>query len=152
MAEDVLPAAFYFKVKTGAPGSDTDVSFQDVSGIVAEMDLETYNEGGENTFVHRLPKGVKHQNLVVSRGMAAASSPLVTWCKETLEGGLAKPIETRLLQVLLLDAEGNPLRSWSFQGAYPVKWQATEFNSQKNELAIEKIEFAFNGFVRDGSH
>ena len=31
-------------------------------------------EGGENRFVHRLPKPVKHPNLVLKRGLATTSS------------------------------------------------------------------------------
>ena len=32
------------------------------------MEIETVVEGGENRFVHRLPKPVKHPNLVLKRG------------------------------------------------------------------------------------
>ncbi|MBS1189263.1 MAG: phage tail protein [Rhodocyclaceae bacterium] len=148
MADEIFPTAFYFLVRIGNSGIGKDASFLDVSGLGAEMETETYVEGGENRFVHRLPKGVKHQNLVLSRGLASTSSALVKWCRETLQGGLATAIVTKDLDVWLLDAGGRPLRTWAFTGAYPVKWQAESFNAMKNELAIEKIEFAFQSFTR----
>ena len=148
MEDEIFPTAFYFTVRIGPPGNQEDTSFQSASGISVEMETQSYNEGGENAFTYRLPKGVKHQNLVLSRGLAPSSSPLVQWCRDTIEAGLAKPIVTKPLQVLLLDERGNPLRGWSFSGAYPVKWQTENFDSLTNKIAIEKIEFAFNGFTR----
>lgn len=148
--------AFYFDVSITGSGSGVDASFQDVSGLSIEMETETYVEGGGNAFVYRLPKGVKYQNLVLSRGIASAASPLITWCREVLEGGLAKGISTRSLRVSLLApmnstrASGpKALHSWLFTDAYPVKWQADSFNSQKNDVAIEKIELAFSSFRRE---
>jgi phage tail-like protein len=141
--------AFYFKVAFADGSGDFAASFQDVSGLSVELETETYVEGGGNVFGYRLPKGVKYQNLVLSRSIGPADSRLIRWCTRTLEGGLANAIETKLLKVALLDPEGTILHAWTFQGAYPVKWQADSFNSQKNDVAIEKIEFAFNTVTRE---
>lgn len=46
--------------------------------------------------------------------------------------------------VTLLDAQGGPLCVWSLTGVYPVKWDIASFDSKKNEVAIESIEFAYN--------
>lgn len=102
---------------------------------------------------YRLPKGVKYQNLVLSRGVASSTSPLVNWCIETLQGGLGERIRTRELIISLLgpgktESEACPLHSWTVVNAYPVKWQAESFNAEKSEVAIEKIEFAFTHFYR----
>lgn len=151
MTADDYPkaVAFYFKVAIADRGGDFGASFQDVSGLSVELETETYVEGGGNAFGYRLPKGVKYQNLILSRGIGPADSRLIRWCKATLEGGLANAIETKLLKVSLLDPDGAPLHAWTFYGAYPVKWQADSFNSQKNDVAIEKIEFAFSSVTRE---
>lgn len=143
------PVAFHFTVGFGAAPPDRDSAFQEVSGIAAEMETETVNEGGENGYVHKLPKGVRHTNLVLKRGVAALSSPLVQWCRAVLEGGLAQPVETRTLQVFLLDAAGQPVRAWSFTRAWPVRWEIEGFGATKNELALEKIELVHAGVRRD---
>jgi phage tail-like protein len=141
------PPAFYFKLSFGgSPNEDT--SFQEVSGIGSEIDVQEVVEGGENRFVHRLPKGVKHPLLNLKRGITGTDSTLVKWCKSVLEGDFINPITTKNLDVFLLDAEGNPLRSWSFADAYPVKWEIDSFNSTKNEVAIEKIEISYTSSER----
>ena len=100
-------------------------------------------EGGENRFVHQLPKAMKNPRLTLKRGVAALDSQLVAWCRNVLEGGLVRPIVPKLLHVFLLDANGAPLRAWSFANAYPVRWEVESFNSTKNELALEKIELSY---------
>jgi phage tail-like protein len=125
-----------------------DTSFQDVSGIGTQMETESVVEGGENRYVHTLPKSVKHSNLVLKRGIASLTSPLVIWCKATLEAGLAIPVMTQLILVSLLDESGLPLRVWTFENAYPVQWEVDPFNSTKNEVALEKVTLCYTGSMR----
>jgi phage tail-like protein len=145
-----LAPSFYFRVdfvgKTGSLGgsSESDHSFLEVSGLSAEITTEDIVEGGENRFVHRLPKGVKFPKLVLKRGIASMNSPLIKWCKKVLEGGFVERIEPMQLSVNLLDQKGAPLRSWSVVNAYPVRWEVEGFDSNKNQLAIEKIELNYN--------
>lgn len=136
------PPAFYFKVRF--KGSDMDTSFQEVTGIGPEIETENVVEGGENRFVHQLPKAVKHPKLVLKRGIAEMNSPLVGWCISILEGDFSAPIEPKELEVMLLNENGDPLRAWYFANAYPVHWEFDSFNSTKNEVAIETIELSYN--------
>ncbi len=135
-----LPA-FHFRVAIDGGGRDT--SFTEVDGLVATLEVETVVEGGENRFVHRLPKPAARSNLVLKRGVAPLDSPLVSWCRETLESDLEKPIELRSLDVHLLDENAAPVRSWSVVNAFPLKWTVDSFVSTKNEAAIESIELAY---------
>lgn len=137
------PVAFHFSVGFGIPLPDADCSFSEVSGISAEMDTETVVEGGENRFVYQLPKGIKHPHLVLKRGVGPITSRLVTWCRNVFEGGLAQPVQPKLMLVGLLDGAGLPLRVWSFANAWPVKWEVDAFSSTKNEVAIEKVELSY---------
>lgn len=138
------PAAFYFKVVFAATGGLADTSFQEVSGITSEMEIETVEEGGENRFKHQLPKGVKHPNLVLKRGITGIDSPLAIWCKSVLELGFALPVVAMPVTVFLMNEASIPIRGWLFGNAYPVKWEVDGFNSTKNEVAIEKIELSYN--------
>lgn len=138
-----LPAAFQFTVSFNGIPSGIDSSFQEVSGLELTMDVEELREGGENRFVHQLPKGVQQKKLTLKRGVAGLTSPLVIWCKATLEGGLSVPILPVPLLISLLDASSLPVRSWLFSNAYPVRWETDAFNSTKNEVALETIELAY---------
>lgn len=149
-SQNYLAPAFYFRVafvsKSGSFDASypADNSFLEVSGMSTEMQVDPYTEGGENRFVHQLPKGAKSSKLSLKRGIAGMDSPLVKWCRSVLEGGFVERIQPQELDVSLLGADGLPLRSWSIVNAYPVNWQVEDFKSDKNELAIEKIELNYN--------
>jgi len=137
------PSAFYFKVAFDTETSGNDSAFQEVSGITSELKLEEVREGGENRFVHKLPTGVSHGNLELKRGIAPFDSPLVTWCRNVMEMDFVSPITPKTVWVYLLDGEGAKIRGWSFENAFPVKWEVESFNSTKNEVAIEKIALSY---------
>ncbi len=145
------PAAFYFEVVfVGEPGMDA--AFQDVSGIKAEMEFEDVEEGGENRFKYRLPKSVKHSELVLKRGMADKASPLVQWCEDVLLK-YKFPIETKDIEVHLLGydektKDTKTISGWSFGNVYPVKWEIDGFKSEENKVAIETISFVYNDLNR----
>jgi phage tail-like protein len=75
MADIFPPTAFHFVLRVGS--GLTPAVFQEVSGISAEMEPESVNEGGDNRFVHQLPKAVKHTRLTLKRGSVAVDSELV---------------------------------------------------------------------------
>jgi phage tail-like protein len=147
MVEHDLPVAFYFRVNFGGTGADT--SFQEVSGLTTEMDMEEINEGGNNDYTLKLPKGLKHGNLEMKRGLAPNTSELYQWCKKTLEHPLETRIATKVVTVTLMDAKGGPLSIWAFKDAYPISWEIEPFNATKNEVAIEKIVLYYSSVERD---
>ena len=119
-----------------------------MSGLESDIEVGSVAEGGENRFVHRLPKPVKHPNLTLKRGLSGTNSELAKWCKEALENDLAKPIEPRSLVIELLDERGDPVASWIIGNAYPVKWSVGSFDAMKDDLAIESIELAYTTLQR----
>ena len=137
------PSAFYFKVVFEGSSDGVDSSFQDVSGISSEMSTEDVSEGGENRFIHKLPTAIKQSNLELKRGIAPASSPLVVWCREVMEGDFMSKIAPKTINVYLLNENAEPIRGWTFANAFPVKWEVEAFNSTKNEVAIEKVVLSY---------
>ena len=149
-----LPA-FYFTLRVlEKPGievarAEIDASFQEISGIEAEFETESVVEGGENRFVHRLPKQPRYQNLVLKRGVTTTESFLSEWIGETLNSNLASPIRPHDLIVMLLNENGGPVMTWTFANAYPVKYSVSPLNSQENKILIETLELAYSSFKRD---
>ena len=141
-------AAFHFALSFGDAPGETVGSFSEVSGIGAEMVTERVAEGGENRYFQALPKATRNRSLVLKRGVLPLASPLVSWCRDLLEGGLTQPVTARDLRVSLLDEAGRPLRSWSFDAAYPVKWEIDAFVSDKTHVVVEKIELAYGAMKR----
>lgn len=142
------PVAFHFKVSFDGISTAADASFQEVSGIGAKIETEEVVEGGENAFVHQLPKKVTHNNLVLKRGVAPIDSELVTWCQDTMVGGL-QGIAPKLVHVHLLGSDRTPLHAWTFANAYPVRWELGAFNAEENKVAVETIELAYAYWMRE---
>jgi phage tail-like protein len=147
------PAAFHFDLtivsSPNAPWSKTEVdaSFQEISGIDRELEVQALAEGGENRFAHQLPKRGKHPNLVLRRGIVSIESSLADWAEETIGADFSKPIKTRTLLVSLLSVK-DTLIVWTFTNAYPVKWSTAGFKAMDNSLAIETLEMAYAQVAR----
>jgi phage tail-like protein len=60
-----------------------------------------------------------------------------------LEGGFAAAVTTHAIELDLLDATDQVLRSWMFDKAYPVKWSVADFLPEKNTVLLESIELAY---------
>jgi len=150
MAND-LQTSFYFNVKISGNSSATDAAFQEVSGLSKELGVEDVVSGGENRFKYRLPTITTYSNLVLKRGIAIVDSPLIEWCQDTLDSGLARPIQTKNIVINLLNEQGQTSMSWSFEKAYPIKWIMTDLKSQESTILIETIEFAYQYFQVEDS-
>ncbi|HKM63208.1 MAG TPA: phage tail protein [Acidisphaera sp.] len=138
------PPSFLFTVHVDGSSGSGDVTFQEASGLGPDMDVEAVRKDGENRFVHALPKGVTHSNLVLKRGVADVGSDLLQWCKAALETDLSQPVETKTLTLRLLDETGAALRVWSFQNACPLRWRVDAFQADKNAVTIETIELTYS--------
>jgi phage tail-like protein len=95
-----------------------------------------------------LPKQVRYSNLVLKRGAVALGSVLNVWLTATLNSGLALPIVTQDLIVMLLDRNGLPLITWTVVGAFPVRWELAPLSSEDNKVLIETLELSYNYFFR----
>ena len=142
------PASFYFTVDIVDQGTSGDTSFQEVQGLQAERDMLEIKEGGENRYSHRLPERAKYGNLVLKRGVLRPTSGFGSWCKGVMESNFDTVITPTTVLLSLLDAQANPLLSWNFVGAWPVKWSVADLGAEKNELAIETMELAYRYFVK----
>ncbi len=145
-----LPVAFAFRVsllRMQGQANPVTASFQEVSGLEHSFDTEDLVEGGENRFVHQLPKQPKQRRLVLKRGLVERESSFVSWCRQSLQNGLAEPLKPIDIQVQLISADLRPLMVWKCTNAYPVRWGINSFESQRNEVAIEEVELAYQTLV-----
>jgi phage tail-like protein len=138
------PVVFAFNVKVTGISGTFEGSFQEVTGISAKLNTEPLKEGGENTFIRRLPLPPQYDNLVLKRGMLL-SSDLIDWARDAIE---KFTIKTKTVVVNLLDENRSPLASWTFANAYPVALKITDFKAQENSIACESVELAYENFTR----
>ena len=136
--EQMFTPAIWFELKL-TPKSTPIGYFTEVSGLTSELEVMTYNEGGKNDGVHKLPTRMKHPNLVLKRGVTTVKD-LQQWAQESFMGPDRKEITLTMYNEQL-----EKIRIWSFKNAYPVKWTGPSFNSAQNTVATEVIEIAHDG-------
>lgn len=141
------PTAFYFNVHFVGPLPIQDMAFLEVSGLTMELETQEIDVGGGNKRL--FPVRQKHGNMVCKRPLNPVElSPLSLWTGLTLMGGVDEPIVTCDVMITLLGPYGEPQCGWYINGAYPVKWDIAGFDSKKNDVAMESIEFAYNMVTR----
>jgi phage tail-like protein len=127
--------------------------FSEVSGLEVNVEVYEHDEGGVNGFVHRLPGRVRWPTIKLRGGLTKGDA-LFNWFKDTTgEGfeGKGRKLERRTGAIALLDREGNRVRSWSFEGAFPLGWKGPNFSTESGQALIEELEISHNGFV-PGDH
>jgi len=140
------PVGFHFKVEFDLPGiADSDFRFRDVSGISMEVEEETYNEGGENRFIHKFPVRSRYSDLVLKRGLLI-DSVIRKWCEEAIYN---LDIQPTSVWVTLLNEEHEPLQSYTFINAWPKKWNISDLNAESSEIVIESLELAYQYYKID---
>lgn len=119
--------------------------FSEVSGLHHDIETEDYVEGGVNGYVHKLPKSVKHPNVVLKRGLTDADN---LWKWQHSVGKKRAKIERKTINVILLDDQGQAKVTWRCLQAYPVKWGGPDLKGDANTIAIETLELAHCGIER----
>lgn len=114
--------------------------FSEVRGLEAEAEVEEYEEGGVNNYVHRFPGRIKYPPLVFKRGVTS-SIELWQWFKDVTEGRISRKGGA----VILKDNAGNIVCRWTIMDSYPVRWSGPELNSNSSEIAVEELEIVHNG-------
>lgn len=141
------PTSFYFNVHFIGPVPIMDMAFLEVTGLTSELTTETIDVGGGS--MRDVPIRQKHDHFVCKRPTKPiALSALSVWTAISIQGPVDLKIITTDIIVTLLSPIGTPECAWYLNTAYPVKWSVTDFNSNKNEISIETLEFAYDYLTR----
>ena len=131
------------RFKIELPGVDLG-RFRECTGLAAEIEVKDYNEGGVNDRVHKLPTRMKYPNLVLKRGVTYEDA-LLKWLYKT-----QREAQRIAVTVSLMGPNGQPVRSWSFADAFPVKWTGPNLNASSNQVATETLEIVHAGLQVQG--
>lgn len=140
------PYGFYYRVNWldfEVNQRAADVRFQSVSGLSVEYDYESFKEGGENRFEHKLPVRTKYSDLVLKRGMLT-NSEVIDWMLKAFRDREFQPVS---LNVVLLSEGGAPLRAWKVAGAVPKKWNVSDLDASSNSIVVETMELSYRYFT-----
>ena len=124
---DANTATFLFEV------DGVDIGwFMEVSGLEVSIETEDVNEGGQNSFVHKLPGRMTWPNITLKRGVTKTNS-LLDWLNEssgetfTANGNR---VTRKTAAITLLDRTGT----------------GPSFAASSAEAPTEELEITHHGF------
>jgi phage tail-like protein len=129
---------FHFQVKW----DDTEVAFQEVSGLDVETQPLEYRAGNSPVFsTVKMPGLLKTGTITMKKGVFKSDNAIYDWFKDVKMNVITR----KSLTISLLDEEHNPTMVWKVRNAFPVKVSSTDLKAEGNEVAVETIEIAFEG-------
>lgn len=131
---------FHFQVRW----DNTELMFQEVSGLDIESEVLEYRAGNSPEFSKvKMPGMRKSGNITMKKGVFAQDNAFWDWFSEIK----MNVIERKELTISLLDETRTPTMVWKVKNAFPVKVTGTDLKAEGNQVAVESIEIAHEGFV-----
>ena len=131
--------------------------FAEVQGIDADLEIETYQEGGLNTNTHKFMKRTKPSNLTFKKGVTN-SAAIWDWHNQVIanseiprKSGLIVLYERNGLGLAgagLPLVDRTPVAMWMFHRGLPERVRGPQLNAKGNEIAIETLEISHEGLQR----
>lgn len=119
-------------------------SFTSFEGLTFSYEVKTYEEGGENGYVHQLPGRMKYENIKVARPLDAGSPALALYFTKLAKEGRVKRGNAT---VKAYNDNSEAVATWTFTGVYPVRYAGPSFTADGGKVAIETFEFAHAGLL-----
>lgn len=132
-------------------------AFSEVQGLNADIEVETYQEGGLNSRPHRFFKIGKYHNLVLKRGVTF-NTAIWDWHHQVVheatkirKSGMVVLFDRggpNLVGAGLPGLDRVPVAAWTFENGLPERIQGPTLNAKTNEIAIETLEINHEGLKR----
>lgn len=120
--------------------NNIDAGFSECSGLDLTMDVEEYQEGGNNGTVLKFPTRIQWGKLVMKKGIIK-NTDLWDWAYGFCEGKVVRKDGL----ITLLGEKQLAHTVWKFKRGLPVKYSGPQFNAQQNAIAFESIEIEHEG-------
>ena len=120
-------------------------SFAECSGLEASMEAKAIKVGGSNMGVKQLVGRVNFATVILKRGITAGNE-LWRWFYDVANGSYERRLRVEI-SLLSIDSgqDDEPVMTWKFEKALPVKFKSAEFNAKANEVGIEELHFVHEG-------
>jgi phage tail-like protein len=137
MTDAIFASSVFFRLTIAGDDFGT---FHTCEGLGAQMEVEQYNEGGNNGFVWQLPSRISWSNITMTRPVTSDSGKVLTWFNEVIEEADREDGE-----IVALAPDLTPIVSWQVLGILPVRWQGPSFDPSQSQVAVETLEFSHEG-------
>jgi len=119
--------------------------FTKCDGMKATYDVKSYEEGGQNNFVHQIPGRMKYENITLTRPVTEESLALQSWF-----AGFKAAVKRSTGRITVMDAAGSEIVTWNFAGVFPVSWSAAGMDAAGNAVLTETLVLSHEGFFDFG--
>ena len=118
-------------------------TFNECSGLGATVEVETIQEGGLNSFEHKLPGRTSYGNVTLSSGMAS-STDMWDWFYDVTMGTI---VRKNVSIIMYWQSHWEAMR-WNLEAAYPVNWQGPSFTAGDPSVTVQTLELAHHGISK----
>lgn len=119
------------------------MEFAEVSGLTMEVQSIEYRHGRQRDPVPlQMPGLKKFSNITLKRGVIKGDNKFFDW----ISTAALNTVEWRDVTISMLDENHKPVVSWTITNAFPVKIEGPGLKASGNEVAIETMELAHEGF------
>jgi phage tail-like protein len=145
MADQQTIGTYYFKLNLG--GHESAGYFKECTGLSSSHHVVAHTSADEQgkSLVQKFPGQLEWSNITLKRGVDS-NSELWKWRQEVIDGKVDGARKDGTIEVV--DWEGKPVITYSFLRGWPCKYSAPGLNSSGNDILVEEIEIAHEGFTR----
>lgn len=116
-------------------------TFAKCDGLRANYAVKSYEEGGQNGYVHQLPGRLSYENITLTRNVNSESLGLATWFSS-----YQSMVKRSTGRITVMDAAGNEIVTWNLMGVFPVTWSAGTLDADSSGVLTETLVLAHQGF------
>jgi phage tail-like protein len=123
-------------------------AFREVSGLEVTLEMDTFNEGGQNAYVHKVPGRMTWSDITFKRGVTNTDA-LFKWFYETSGEGFAEKNDKIIRRdgaISAYNRAGKRIREWTILSAVPISWKGPEFAHDKADALEETLVISHQGF------
>ncbi|GAA4755067.1 hypothetical protein GCM10023229_40540 [Flavisolibacter ginsenosidimutans] len=131
---------YHFRVEWGG----AQISFSEVGGLSMEIAVVEFREGSSpDQSAIKMPGLRKFTNIILKRGVKKADNDFFNWINSVRQN----TVERRDIVISLLNEAHEPVAVWKVHNAWPCKYEVGAFNAASNDVLMETLELAHEGFI-----
>lgn len=132
---------FHYQVDWGG----VKISFTEVTGMDQQVEVIEYRHSDSKDFSKiKMPGMRKFSNITLKRGKFEGDFDYNNWLDSIANDRTG---QRRDVVVRLMNEKHEPVAVWKAARCFPVKVTAPDLKSDANEVAIETMEIAHEGFT-----
>jgi phage tail-like protein len=132
---------FHYQVDWGG----VKISFTEVTGMDQQVEVIEYRHSDSKDFSKiKMPGMRKFSNITLKRGKFEGDFDYNNWLDSIANDRTG---QRRDVVVRLMNEKHEPVAVWKAARCFPVKVAAPDLKSDANEVAIESMEIAHEGFT-----